>query len=91
VTAAFSALIAFVVASPGLAYLISSVSRPAVPGRRYATYDPELYLFGISITPATAQVFTFGIAPALIVLSAYLVVRGLQNGRRGAATDEKPD
>jgi hypothetical protein len=60
------------------------MSRRMASGPRYATYDPELYLFGISITPATAQILAFGVAPAMIALSAFLVFRGVRNRRLNA-------
>ena len=86
-----SALVGLSVAGPGLAYLTSDMSRRMVSGRRYATYDPELYLFGTSITPVTAQLLAFGVAPVLLALSAFFVYRGIQNRPRSAPADAKPD
>jgi drug/metabolite transporter (DMT)-like permease len=62
-----------------------------VSGRRYATYDSALYLLGISITPATAQLLAFGVAPVLMGLSTFLIFRDLQNRRRIAAAEGRPD
>ncbi|MFG0255367.1 MAG: hypothetical protein ACF787_09790 [Rhodopirellula sp. JB053] len=76
-----AALIGFIIAGPGLVYATSDMSRRMASGRRYATYDPELYLFGISITPATAQILAFGVAPLMIALSAFFVFRGARNRR----------
>lgn len=74
--ASLTALIAIIIAGPGLVYATSDMNRRMASGRRYATYDPELYLFGISITPSTAQILAFGVAPLLIALSVFLVYRG---------------
>jgi len=76
-----AALIGFVIAGSGLLYTISDMSRPMAPGRRYATYDPELYLLGISITPTIAQILAFVAAPLMIALSAFLAFRGARNRR----------
>ncbi|WP_345689767.1 hypothetical protein [Novipirellula caenicola] len=76
-----AALIGFIISGPGLVYLTSDMNRRVASGRRYAPYDPELYLFGISITPATAQILAFGVAPLMIAFSAFLVVRGARNRR----------
>lgn len=90
VVSALIALFGFIVASPGLVYITSDMGSPVVSGRRYATYDPELYLFGILLTPTTAQVLTFGVAPFLIALSAFLVVRVVKHGRihKGSGSHE---
>ncbi|TWU48974.1 hypothetical protein Poly51_48780 [Rubripirellula tenax] len=81
VAASLAAFIGFVVAGPGLVYVTSDMNRRMASGRRYATYDPELYLFGVSITPTTAQVLTFGVAPLLIAFSVFLFFRGARNRR----------
>lgn len=74
-----SALIGVPIAGPGLDYLISGMNRRTVSGRRYATYDPELYLLGNAISPATAQLLALGVAPLLLGLSAFLVYRGIRS------------
>lgn len=84
--ASVSALAGFVVAAPGLFYLISTMDHRVTSGRRYATYDPELYVSGIAVTSGTAQLLTFGVAPLLISLSAYLVFRGEKNRRYNIAS-----
>ncbi|SMP80432.1 hypothetical protein SAMN06265222_1534, partial [Neorhodopirellula lusitana] len=81
VASALVALIAFLISGPGILYATSDFSRRMAAGRRYATYDPELYLFGVSITPTTAQVLAFGVAPLLIALAVFLVFRGVRNRR----------
>ncbi len=60
-------------------------------GRRYATYDPELYLLGISITPGTAQFLAFGVGPILMALSAYLLFRAVKDRRHNVGPDVKKD
>jgi hypothetical protein len=72
-------LIGIVIAGPGVVYVTSGMNRPMAPDSRYATYDPELYLCGIAITPATAHILAFGLAPLLIALSAFFVFRGARN------------
>ena len=89
--ASMFALVGFVVASPGMIFLTSDMNRRMASGRRYATYDQELYLFGISITPGTAQFLAFGVAPFLMALSAFLVFRGKRNQRLNVATDSNTD
>ena len=79
VAASLAALIGFIIAGPGLLYTISDMSRPMTAVRRYATYDPELYLLGISITPTIAQILAFVLAPLMIALSAFLAFRGARN------------
>lgn len=59
------------------------MSRRMASGRRYATYDPELYLLGVPISPNIAQILAFGIAPLLIALSAFLAFRAVRNRRFG--------
>ncbi|MCS7467850.1 hypothetical protein NZK35_14450 [Stieleria sp. ICT_E10.1] len=81
VVATVAALVGFVVAGLGLVYVTSEMNRRMVSGRRYATYDPELYLFHLSITPRTAQFLAFGVAPCMMALSVYMVFRGVKNRR----------
>lgn len=81
VASAIVALIAFIVSGPGIVYVTSGLSSRMAGGRRYATYDAELYLLGISITPTTAQVLAFGVAPLMIALSIYRVFRGVRERR----------
>ncbi|EMI54147.1 putative membrane protein [Rhodopirellula sallentina SM41] len=88
--ASMSALVGFIIAGPGIAYLTSDMNRRMAAGRRYATYDPELYLFGISIAPATAQLLAFCVAPLLMALSAFLVYRGVKH-RRHIVVDGNTD
>ena len=87
VAASLTALIGLIIAGPGLVYSISDMNRRMESGRRYATYDPELYLFGISITPTTAQILAFGVAPLMVAFSAFLVFRGARNRRINTDTD----
>ena len=82
-----TALTGFVVASPALVYLTSDLSGQRSGVRRYATYDPELHLFGIELTPGFAQFLAFGVTPCLIVLSVSLFLRGLMHGRRKSHRD----
>ena len=89
--ASLVALFAFIIASPGLMYATSDMSRRMASGRRYATYDPELYLFGISITPTTAQILAFAVAPLMIALSVFLVFRGTRNRRLNTVSAACPD
>lgn len=86
VLAVTSAIAGLSVAVPGIFYVSSGMNRQPGLASRYATYDPELYLFGVSITPATAQVLAFVAAPALVGYSAFLVYRGVRVGRQNVAT-----
>lgn len=75
-------MVGLAIAGPGLVYLISDMNRRMASGRRYATYDPELYLFGVPISPATGQLLALGVAPLLLGLSAFLVYRDIRNRNR---------
>ncbi|EGF28447.1 hypothetical protein [Rhodopirellula baltica] len=79
-------LSAAVISSPGVVFGVAGAFRPNSGGRQYATYDPEVFLFGIAIIPATAQWLAFAVAPALVVISIGLVWRGILVRRRYRAT-----
>jgi hypothetical protein len=82
VTAVFLTLVGLAIAFPTIAMWASNRLLPAMSTRRYATYDPEFYVFGISLTPEVAQRFTLGLAFLLIAFSGVLVLRGWQLRKR---------
>lgn len=73
-----TASVGFMLALPGLMYVASDATRRLASSRRYVTYDPEFFLFGISLTPATAQALALGVVPLMFALSVFLVLRGLR-------------
>ena len=70
-------LSAAVISSPGVVFGVTGAFRPNSGGRQYATYDPEVFLFGIPIMPSTAQWLAFAVAPALVAISIGLIWRGI--------------
>ena len=72
----------FVAAIPGMLYMVWAVPRWIGTGRRYATYDQDIYIGGISIGWGTVIVIAIIIAPLLLFLSIYLFFRGWMNHRK---------
>ncbi|PHQ37277.1 hypothetical protein [Rhodopirellula bahusiensis] len=77
VLAALLLLVAVVISGPGVILAMSDGLRPAPAGRQFATYDLELFLFGIPIAPSTARWLAFAVTPILIAIAVGLVWRGI--------------
>ena len=88
-SAALLAFSGFVIGAPGFAYTTSDMNRRMASAHRYATYDPELSLFGISITPTSAQLLTFVATPTMLALAEFLVYRGIRLRRQWNATVDR--
>ncbi|MCM2372451.1 hypothetical protein [Aporhodopirellula aestuarii] len=75
-------LTAIILAGPGIVWQMHDMLRPASVGRRFATYDPEVMLFGLSISHETASWLAFGAAPVLLIAAIVIFYRGAV-ARRG--------
>ncbi|MEO9590746.1 hypothetical protein [Rhodopirellula bahusiensis] len=91
VLAALLLLVAGVISGPGVILAMSDAFRPASAGRQFATYDLELFLFGIPIAPSTARWLAFAVTPILIAIAIGLVWRGISVRRdhRVAASHDR--
>ena len=64
------------IAAPGLIYMLGDM----VSGAK--SYEADVSLFGILIAPGTAKWLTFGVAPILLGVSAYIAHCGSCMGRQ---------
>lgn len=73
-------LAALWIAAPGLIYMLSDMASDTTNS------DADVSLFGILIAPGTAQWLTFGVAPILLGVSAYVAHRGVGVRRQHIGT-----
>ncbi|MEM6471362.1 MAG: hypothetical protein AAF802_17505 [Planctomycetota bacterium] len=64
-------LIGLMLIGPGLASLMIG-EPPGMQGKRYATYDHELFLFGIPMSLAAGRALSFGVGVPLLLIAAAL-------------------
>ncbi len=73
--AAAFAVVAVFVTGPAVVYAMGGPGSQVASGRPFATYDTEVFLLGIAVTPGAGKVLAYIVSPVLLAISVLIAVR----------------